>query len=219
MKKREISFLDLGSGALFNPPRVFITLQAMKKIQCFTLLASGEINGLGSVEKRGNDFIITDAFILKQKTSATSAEIDPMALNKYVGECEDPSKLTFHWHSHVNMTVGFSPDDIGTIAGWLGNYMINLVINKKGDYICRLDLFKPFHLGLKVPLLVILPLEQELLSNCWKEIDSKVEEAGKLSKLARKVLNRDTRFSNRTQEEQPATVALEDLDPKEEGEE
>ena len=209
--QRKMAFLDSGSGALFNPPRVFITLEAVKKIQCFTRLASGEINGLGLVEKRGNDFIITDAFILKQKASGASAEIDPLELNKYVAECEDPSKLTFQWHSHGDMSVFFSPTDVKTIAGYLGDFTISLVINKQGEYLCRLDLFKPFYLGLKATLLVIVPVEEGLLSHCQKEIDAKVDEAGKFSKVARKILKRDRRFSDWTPQKEPVAVPFEDL--------
>jgi len=216
MKKEEISVLNLNSGALSVLPRVFITLEAVKKIQCFTQLASGEINGLGIVEKKRNDFIITNAFILKQKVSRASAEIDPMALNQYVAECEDPSKLVLQWHSHGDGPVYFSRRDIATISGWLGDYIISLVVNKKGDYLCRLDLFKPFYIGLKVPLLVILPLEETLFSYCRKEIELKVEEAGKFSKLIRKILKKDSRIDNRKRKKEPAAIPLENFTFEEE---
>lgn len=213
MKKsqQEIDLLNLNSGALFNPPRVLITLEAIKKIKAFVNLVSGEINGLGLVERRGNNFVITDAFILKQKVSQASAEINPLALNQYVGECKDPSKLKFQWHSHGEGSVFFSSTDVSTIARWLGDFIISMVVNKKGDYLCRLDLFKPFYLGLKVPLWVIIPVEEELISQCKKEIEAKVEEAGRFSRIARKILKRDRRISNWSSEKELVALRLEDM--------
>lgn len=200
--RETITILDLTSGALSNPPRVFILLEPATRIKYFTHLASGEINGLGSVEKQGNDFLIRDAFILKQRTSGARATIDPMALNRFVAECDDPEEYKFVWHSHGDISAGFSVDDIKTIRRLFGDFAINLVLNKKGEYLCRVDLFKPFYLATLVPLWVIVPVKQELISWCQKEMDSKVKEAGRLSKVARKVFGKDSRFSSRSQEKE-----------------
>jgi len=212
-----ISLLD-NIKALYDPPKVFITLEAITKIKCFVHLASGEINGLGRVEKRKNDLVVVDSFILKQKVSGGSAKINPMALNRFVAEYEDPSKLNFQWHSHVNIETEFSSADIDTIKEYLNDFMISLVINKQGEYSCRLDLYNPFYVGFKVPLLVILPIEEKLLKYCQKRMDEEVEERGiaslkkKVPPIVRKSLNlKDTRFSNWDQKKNPAIIPLSDL--------
>lgn len=192
------TILDIASGALFNSSRALIELGSAMTIHYFTGLASGEINGLGEVEKRGNDFIITKTFILEQKASGARVKIIPMALNRYVAQCEDPGKIKFEWHSHGSGSVFFSEHaDIPTIRRWLGDFLISLVVNKRGDYLCRLELFKPFYLCLKIPLLVVIPLgiDQELLSHCRQEITAKVN-IGKLAKIMRAPLKRDNRFSD-----------------------
>jgi len=221
-ENREISLLD-NSDVLEKPPRVFIALEAMKKIQCFNHLVSGEITGLGTVEKRGNDFLITDAFILKQKVSAGSAELDPLALNQFVGKHSDPSKLKFQWHSHGSSSTFFSSTDKDTMKGLFSDFMISLVMNKEGEYRCRLDLYKPFYVGLGVPLLVVLPIEEELQNYCYEEIDQKVEEAGfslrrKLPKKLQKVLGvKDSRVKGWSQEKDPVAIPLTALTPEEGG--
>lgn len=205
------------SEMLKKPPQVFITLAALKKIQCFVRLAQGEINGLGLVERWGDDFLITDAFILKQKATPGGVETDPMALNSFVAECEAPSKLKFQWHSHGNGGVGFSLMDIETIEGYTSDFMISLVLNKQGRYRCRLDLYQPFYLGFEVPLLVIVPLEEELLNFCRQEIDQKVKEtsfflAEMLPDIIREALGPgDSPASEGGQETNQATIPLEDL--------
>lgn len=174
MGKLRISLLE---DALFNPPRVCIGLETFKKIHSFVRVARGEVNGMGIVKKIGNDFLISDAFILEQNAGAAHAEIDPMALNRLVAECEDYDKLRFQWHSHVNMPAEFSGVDTATIAnyaGYFGDFMISFVGNKQGEYSCRLDLFRPFYAGFKVPLTVLVPLEPDLIDRCREEVTHKV---------------------------------------------
>ena len=213
----KISLLD-SIKALRDPPKVFITLEAITKIKCFVHLASGEINGLGRVEKRKNDLVVVDSFILKQKVSRGDAETDPVALNRFVAEYEDPSKLNFQWHSHVNMRAEFSSTDTDTIKEYPNDFMISLVINKQGEYSCRLDLYKPFYVGFEVPLLVILPVEEKLLKYCQKRMDEEIEEGGiaslkrKAPLIIRKSLNfKDTRFSGWNPEKNPAIISLSSL--------
>ena len=174
MRKLRISLLE---DALSDPPRVCIGLETFKKIISFVRVARGEVNGMGIVKKIGNDFLISDAFILKQNAGAAHAEIDPMALNRLVAECEDYDKLRFQWHSHVNMPAEFSGVDTATIAnyaGYFGDFMISFVGNKQGEYSCRLDLFKPFYAGFEVPLTVFVPLEPDLIDRCREEVRDKV---------------------------------------------
>jgi len=213
----KILLLD-NTKALRDPPKVFITLEAITKIKCFVHLASGEINGLGRVEKRKNDLVIVDSFILKQKVSRGSAETDPVALSRFVAEYEDPSKLNFQWHSHVNMKTEFSPTDTDTIEEYPNDFMISLVMNKQGEYSCRLDLYRPFYVGFEVPLLVILPIEEKLLKYCQKRMDEEIKEIGiaslkrKIPLVVRKSLKiKDTRFSDWNQKKNPAVIPLSNL--------
>jgi hypothetical protein len=175
--RKEASRILLLEDALLEPPRVCIGLEVIEKIHCFVQLAHGEINGMGMVEKIGNDFVITEAFILKQDAGAAHAEIDPMALNRLVSEREDYGKLHFQWHSHVYMPARFSSIDTANIAGYagyFGDFMISFVTNKRSEYSCRLDLFRPFYVGFEVPLTVIVPLQRDLLEECREDMRAKI---------------------------------------------
>lgn len=162
-------------------PKVFIEQGAFQKIKCFVDLCKYEINGLGVVERKRNSFIIKDVFTIKQFTDNNGAhvETDSKALNLFIYELVknggDASKVKFQWHSHANMSAFFSPEDINTIGCYMNDFMISLVINKHGQYKCRLDLFKPFNLSLEVPLFVKIPLlAPSLIQQCQKEIERNV---------------------------------------------
>lgn len=160
-------------------PKVFITLLAFQRIKCFVDICQYEINGLGTVERQGNKFFIEDIFLIEQRVSPGRVVTDPKALNRFIHELVvsggDPSKIKFQWHSHADVGVFFSLEDVDTIGGYMNDYMISLVMNKRGDYRCRLDLFKPFYLPLEVPLLVKLPrLEANLARQCQEEMRQKV---------------------------------------------
>jgi len=165
------------SDSLSPSHRAIMDLSVFQKIKCFVDLCDDEINGFGRVERISNDFFITDPFILKQTTIAGGmhVETDDMALNKFIYELvkkgEDHSKIKFQWHSHVNSSAFFSAEDKSTITGYMNDFMISFVINKRGEYECRLDLFQPFYVGLKVPLLISLPLvPEETKKNCTDDI-------------------------------------------------
>lgn len=182
---------DLIPDVLENQPRILFDLKPATLIRYFTLLRAGEINGLGLIENKDSDFLVSDAFILDQETNESEAKIDMSAFARYVGECADPSKIAFQWHSHDDGAVFWSSHkDIPTINRWLGDFLISMVVNKQGDYLCRLDLYKPFRLSFQVPVFVAIPLEtdQEILSFCRREIATKVKilpEIIKIQKLSK----------------------------------
>lgn len=163
-------------------PRVIIKLQALQKIKCFADICPGEVNGFGLVDRRGNDFIIKDAFLIRQTAGFANVETDPKALNLFIYELAkaggDPSQITFQWHSHGNGGVFFSGEDVGTIGGYLNDHMASMVINKRGDIRCRLDLFKPFSLSLEVLLMVeISRPEDGMIRKCQEEVRKNVRTA------------------------------------------
>lgn len=175
-KKSGVKVLEIDES-LRHPPRVIMNHLVFQKIKCFVDICDYEINGLGIVERAENDFIVSDVFLLKQITTADGlhVDMDSKALNLFIYEMVekggDPSKVRFQWHSHADGPVFFSPEDISTIAGYMNDFMVSLVMNKSGEYRCRLDLFKPFHLSLEVPVIIWLsPPPERLINHCQEEI-------------------------------------------------
>lgn len=206
MPQKGNKFLIRESGEL---PKVFIALAAMEKILCFTRLTEYEINGLGTVERRGNDFLITEAFILDQEAGVATAEIDPMTLNQFVGECREPEKLKFQWHSHGRIPAFFSTEDTSTIARYFNDFMISLVVSKNGEYQCRLDLFRPFRAVFRVNIEILLPFGKDLIEYCRKEIKQKIKPKI-FDAMAGLFTNRDFRLAE-WPPDNPSAIPLDDI--------
>lgn len=186
------------AGMPFNQPRVIIDQQTFAKLKRFVDLCEAEISGLGIIERQGNDFIIKDVYVLKQHTviDGLHVELDPQAFNLFIYELAknggDTAGIKFQWHSHADAPAFFSPEDINTIAGYMNDYMISLVINKRGEYQCRLDLFKPFQLSLTTSLLVrVPPLDAAAAVKCQEDIDRNVIKTKSLLNLDRSKLASD----------------------------
>jgi len=98
-----------------------------------------EVSGLGSVvhDPTTNTLRVTEAFILPQKNSGTTTDIEPAAVNKLMflhHQSGAPGKLKFWWHSHVNMGVFWSGTDIDTIKKLgSGGWFCATVFNKRRE--------------------------------------------------------------------------------------
>jgi hypothetical protein len=161
-------------------------LNAAKKIHCFTKYASGEVMWIGPVENNGTDIIVTDAFLVKQYATEAHVRLDKEAFNDFFydllenGGGNSQFALRFQGHSHAHMPAYFSPEDREDIEKCNGDFRVNLVINKQGDYQCRLDRFEPRRSYKHIPVIVLVPnipgikIESELTGGCKREIAQNV---------------------------------------------
>jgi hypothetical protein len=161
-------------------PRVMITLEAFQKIRAWAAICPVEINGLGYVERRGNDFLISDVFILKQKAGSDQVDMDDAAIHDLTYQLARRGMSTvglrLEWHSHARHEVFFSEKDLYTINRQQGDYLISLVVNKRGEYVCRLDLYRPFRAAFMVDIEILLPLPDEaLVEKCRQDFKELVE--------------------------------------------
>ena len=119
--------------------KVMINYEVYRKVYHWIHKSDFEVSGFGNVEwdKERKIFRVTDAILLKQENTAASSEIDPTALSKAVYEMRDkPNGLKWWWHSHVDMGVFWSADDMTVIRelgqqGWL----LSTVFNKKSEHL------------------------------------------------------------------------------------
>lgn len=102
-----------------------------------------EIGGLGEVELRGDRFIVTDLFLIAQRGTPSETELDTQDISSFLSQClaqdRDPALIRVWWHSHAEADVHWSLTDQKTIKGFLGDYLISIVGNKRGEFLCRLD--------------------------------------------------------------------------------
>ncbi len=173
------------SSLISDIPDVIITSSDLALIQAYIAACEVEINGFAMIDydPAHNRFIVDAPFILKQEATGTYVETDDQAQADFiVAEMQagrDGSRMRFQWHSHVHMQAYFSPTDTDNIDRWLGDWLVSLVMNKRGEYQCRLDVFKPIRYSLELPLQVVLsPPPAAEQDRVRKEVASKVTRKG-----------------------------------------
>lgn len=123
-------------------PSVYYTPKAWTKIKRAIEACSKEVGWLGLVEviEDGN-YLITDIFIPKQTVTGTETDIDAEDMADLAMSLEEPEKLLYWGHSHVNMGVGPSGQDEQQTAEYLehADFFIRGIYNKKGD--SKVDVF------------------------------------------------------------------------------
>jgi hypothetical protein len=161
-------------------PRVIITLEALQKIRAYTAACPVEINGRGYVERVGNDFLIADVFIMRQRASGSRVDTYDEALHGLIFQMAkagmSTENLKFQWHSHAHQDVFFSVEDLDTIEIQKADYHISMVVNKRGESLCRLDLYRPFRAAFMVNVDVLLPYPDEsIIAKCWNDVEELVD--------------------------------------------
>ncbi len=130
-----------------RPTCIFILPLAFQRLKIYIELCPVEISGLGEVDLRGDRLIVTDLFLIPQKGTPSQTELDPerlcQFLTQYLAQRRDPASLRVWWHSHGGMDVNWSRTDEETIRNFPGDYLISIVGNKRGEVLCRLDIFAP----------------------------------------------------------------------------
>lgn len=161
-------------------PRVYITEEAKKRLDLYVKFApAGEISGLGCVEPKAGDLLITDLFLFKQVSGPATTELDGEAVSNFLVEAItngiDPSDLKLWWHSHGEMSVFWSGTDQATAGAFGNQWMLCLVANKQGDVLVRLDLYEPVPITLDgLKLEILLEPDEELAREIEAEVEQKV---------------------------------------------
>ncbi len=161
--------------------RLILRPEVDERIRHYTALASGEFSSLGIVEECPEGFLVSDLFLLDQISTSGSTEIDPIAMGKLLHELEesgqDPSALRFWLHSHGSSDVFWSGTDHRTIDELLfADYGISLVVNKAGDRLARLDLYRPARVTVDDLLVEVRSETPGLLEQSQEEFRTRVDE-------------------------------------------
>lgn len=123
-------------------PTVFYTPRAWTKIKRAIDMCAKEVGWLGTVDvTEDGDYLITDIFIPKQIVTHAETDIDAEDLADLTMSLEEPEKLLYWGHSHVNMGVGPSGQDEQQTAEYLEHtdFFIRGIYNKKGE--SKVDVF------------------------------------------------------------------------------
>lgn len=172
---KTIELLDENNGSLSSLPKLVISQEDMDKIFGYTLSSGREINGRGIVNKIGNDFNVSDIFMIPQSGNAAHVKEDEEVLHKVLFEKfkDDLGKLTklnFQFHSHP-AGVYFSEVDREN-ARQLGiSPLISMVVNKRFEIYCRLDIFDPVDISILLPVVIKRKISAETMKACREEVE------------------------------------------------
>lgn len=162
-------------------PRVRILEPAWKRLMTYMHVCPTEVGGLGSVEEREGELIVTDVFLIEQEATGGDFELDPgaqaMFINDWISRGRDVAELKFWWHSHAGMDTFWSVVDENTMRRLAGDtYVISLVGNRRREHRTCLTVMKPIRLVVDdITIDVIEAQDQELLDAARDEIGRKVK--------------------------------------------
>lgn len=161
-------------------PRLKVPLHVWHKMMSYILNCPTEINGFGLVDKvLPTVFVLSDVFITEQEAGPAHVEVQPGTLGTmmtdFIRRGDDPTRIKFQWHSHVNMEAYFSPTDLDNIKNWPGDWLISVVANKHGEYKCRLDTFGDLRIGIELRPTIVTTIDQAMLETTATEIMQKVK--------------------------------------------
>ena len=143
------------------PPReIRIRSHALDRLLLYARRCPVEIGGLGTVAADADGLLITDVFLLAQRVSASDTELDTEALfdflARHVAEGGDPAQVRLWWHSHADLDVVWSETDRTTIRSLPGDFWVALLVNRRGEVVCRLDASLPQRHTWELPLVEVL---------------------------------------------------------------
>jgi hypothetical protein len=140
-------------------PRVLITKSAYYKMAHYVDIAPMEVGWLGTAEKLGNDFLISDVFLFVQQVHLSTTEITEAGLAEFATEILEKqgdqgvitlNNLRFWGHSHHTMNTIPSPQDDDQMLLFAQAdqpWFIRGIFNKQGEASITLYLYDQ---GLKI---------------------------------------------------------------------
>lgn len=164
-----------------QPCVVYIMPEVKIKLDMYVGLAKGEISGLGKVRiLRKGELLIEEIYLFDQKCTDVSSILNQGAVSDFLTDMifsgEDPSTIRFWWHSHANGNPFWSVDDNETIFGFSNEWMVSLVTNFAGQYLCRVDAFNPVQTTAHdVPFRLYYETDESLFALLVKEVEKKVK--------------------------------------------
>lgn len=127
--------------------RVRISPKAWRRMLLYVDCCETEVGGLGIGTKEGTLFNLEEVVLLDQWVTGSDVLLSPGGLARFLYEFVesggDPGRIKVWWHSHVNHPLRWSGQDEETIVVLNQDYLLSLIGNKSGRWLCRLDLLGP----------------------------------------------------------------------------
>lgn len=160
-----------------------------QKIAYWMGKTKNEVSGFGSLEwnEERKEFRVKDVILLKQEVGKASTEIDPIAIGKAMFLMKDePMGLKWHWHTHPNMGVFWSGDDMEIIRslgqqGWILATVFNDAGLYKSAFYTKTQVLGKDHDIFKddLPTEIVRFMPRAFFSSLDTEYDANVKEAAR----------------------------------------
>ncbi len=164
-----------------------IPAQVLQQMHYYAqLCAPHEVTGIGTIRASPDQrkLQVIEIFLPSQQVTPEHSQFEEGALNSIIYKLiqRDPERaeeLRFRWHSHGESPTFWSPEDLRDIEAWESDWVVNMVINLKGEFLARLDLFRPLRLA-NIELDVCLEPQEDpdLRMKCAAEVDMLVKKPG-----------------------------------------
>lgn len=160
----------------YIPPKVWISIDALIKMEQYVKQSDKEIGWLGLVEKTDEEYVVTDVDLMKQENSEVTTDINEKGLQEYAerlikeGRSADLEKVRCWGHSHVEMNVYPSGQDNETFREYYENcnFFIRIIANKNGSFKLDIAITEKELLFENVNWEILYPEE---IANAAKEIE------------------------------------------------
>src|SRR3989344_586130 len=133
--------------------KIIILPEALADLILAIQLCPVEISGLGKVKPIGENFLIEEIYVFKQRCSEPKTVFNSQARGQFLhemmksGKGEEINSFNLWWHSHVCSDAEWSGTDRNNIEEFRppngADYLISIVGNKSNIITVRLDYFQP----------------------------------------------------------------------------
>lgn len=127
--------------------RVCVSPEAWSRMGLYVECCATEIGGLGLGTMEGSIFHLDEVVLIEQNVTDLDTLLSPDGLARFLHELVagggDPARVKVWWHSHVHHALRWSRQDEETIRVLNHDYLLSLIGNKSGEWLCRLDLVGP----------------------------------------------------------------------------
>lgn len=126
---------------------VRVSPDAWSRMRLYVECCDTEIGGLGLGTLEGSIFHLEEVVLIEQDVTDNDTLLSPNGLARFLHELVEgggsPARVKVWWHSHVNHALKWSRQDEETIRQLNHDYLLSLIGNKSGQWLCRLDLVGP----------------------------------------------------------------------------
>ena len=146
-----------------------------------TRVLNHEIGGMMIAKlDKDKDWVLQHPVILKQETTGSNCTLDKTALADYYIEMTQKYGRDIQfvwWHSHANMGAFWSGTDTNTMKEYAsGQWSMFLVVNVKGEYKFRVQMWEPIEAGEDIELGFINAPDNTVPKNITEEVNAKCSE-------------------------------------------